>query len=68
MQYTINVLEESRFKIPPEPIQTVQIDNIFKCPNCNCDVPITYYTDSRGEHPNTGLQCPDCNRIYSILL
>lgn len=65
----ITVQEENRLAVTP-PCRTIQNDDdTFNCPvsNCNGRVPITYWKDSCGSHPNVGLQCPNCKRLYSIL-
>lgn len=65
----IAVLEENRLADPAS-CRTIQNDDdTFNCPSTNCDgrVPITYWKDSRGLHPNISLQCPKCKKCYSIL-
>lgn len=65
--YKINVLEQARFGVPAQPQSTIQIGDYFICPNCQDMIPITYWDDSRGKHPDISLKCPKCGKIYGIL-
>ena len=67
---TIYVLQQSGYAVNTNNPQKVSVkDDAFKCPQKNCDgiVPITYWVDESGKHPNFGLRCTKCGCSYFIL-
>lgn len=64
------VLKQSGYAINTSKPQEVAVENdTFSCPEPNCDgiVPITYWEDTSGKHPNFGLRCTKCGCSYYIL-
>ena len=66
----IYVLKQSGYAINSNKPQEVEVINdTFSCPEIKCTgvVPITYWEDVSGKHPNFGLRCTKCGSAYYIL-